>query len=213
MRWTRPRPAAAGPVARRGAGTRCSRPRSDPGRCARNSNAVTTPKLPPPPRSAQSSSGSPSGPAHDRLAGRGHDLGPDEVVAGEAGQPGSASRSRRRASGRPMPVSPNVPPATARSCAPGRRCRRRSTERRRLRPDDPRLRVDLDGAQVAQVDHERAVGDRVAGDAVPAAADRDRQSGRARARHRGHDVVGRRARTIAAGRRSSVALNVWRASS
>jgi hypothetical protein len=43
---------------------------------------------------------------------------------------------------------------------------------------DPSLRVDRDAAHVAQVDDEGVVGDAVTGDAVAAAAHRDRQAGR-----------------------------------
>ncbi len=46
----------------------------------RNSNDVTTPKLPPPPRNAQNSSGFSSALAPDLVAVGEHDVGRDQVV-------------------------------------------------------------------------------------------------------------------------------------
>jgi hypothetical protein len=47
----------------------------------------------------------------------------------------------------------------------------------RLHPGDPRGRVDLDGPHGGQVDQQPALGAAVAGQAVPAAADRDLEAG------------------------------------
>jgi hypothetical protein len=61
-----------------------------------------------------------------------------------------------------------------------------------------------------QVKHEPAVADRVAGDAVPAALDGQRQGMAAR---EPDGVIGTRAADIAAGRRSIMALKTRRARS
>ena len=90
----------------------------------------------------------------------------------------------------PMPVSPNVPPTTARPCAHAAV----STSSHSAPPATrtmPVVGVDGDLALVAQVDHERAVRHPVAGDAVPAAADRDRQAEVTGRDHRRHDVLDR----------------------
>ena len=124
---------------------------------APNSNDVTTPKLPPPPRSAQSRSGSPSGPATTRSPAAVTSSARTQVVAGEPApapdsQPIPPPRVRP-----PTPVSPNVPPTTARWCAQAAA----STSSHCAPPwhaDDPGRRVDRDRAHVAQVHHERAVG-------------------------------------------------------
>ena len=73
--------------------------------------------------------------------------------------------------------------------------------------------VGVDGAHQAQVADDAAVADRHAGDGVPAAADRERDAGLARGADRGRTSAAETAWTIAAGRRSIIALNRVRASS
>ena len=88
----------------------------------------------------------------------------------------------------PTPVSPNVPPTTARWCAQAAG----STSSHNAPPPTRTSRsfgIDLDGAAVAQVDDQRAIGHGVPGDAVPAAADGDRQAEVGRSHHRGDHVV------------------------
>ena len=101
----------------------------------------------------------------------------------------------------------------ARWCAP-RRARRRPPSR--APPGDAhdrRRRIDRDVAPIAQVDDQRAVGHRVARDAVAAAADRDRQAEVAGRHDRCDDVVVVADPHDDRGRRWTVALNVVRAAS
>ena len=115
-----------------------------PGSIARNSNDVTTPKLPPPPRSAQSRSGSPSGPAttfspaavmtsaRTRLS----QVNPGARTASRSRHPASdrprrcRRTCRRRPPGgvsrRPVDVIPQRPGRPGRSGSPGRPTSRRS---------------------------------------------------------------------------------------
>ena len=70
---------------------------SGPSGCSLNSNEVTTPKLPPPPRSAQNRSGFSVALARSSFAIRGHDVGGDEIVDREpelAGDPAEAAAER-----------------------------------------------------------------------------------------------------------------------
>ena len=121
-----------------------ARERSVPGSMASNSKAVTTPKLPPPPRSAHRSSGSPSGPGDDLLAGRGHDLGADEVVAGEPAtpdQPADPAAERQAAD-----TGVDERPADHREVVPPRRGVDVLPQRAAVDAHDPASRVDRDRA-------------------------------------------------------------------
>ena len=132
----------------------------------------------------------------DRLAGRGHELDGEHVVAGEAVlalEPAGAAAEReardagaRHAAadggeavllGRGVDLGPGQPAAHAR---------------------DPALGVDHELAQAADVDHEAVLDERQAGDGVAAAAHRDAQVARPRERERGaHLVRVRAARDVA----------------
>ena len=146
---------------------------SGPSGWSASSSDVTTPKLPPPPRSAQSSSGfSTLGRANDPTV-PGHELGADEVVAGEAvlalEPPGAAAErqsgnpGRRHAPARGgqavglgdvVHVGPDGTAADADAAPVG---------------------VDVDVGHAAQVKHEAVVAQRQTGDGVPTGADSDRQ--------------------------------------
>ena len=106
-----------------------------------------------------------------------------------------------------------------------RRCRRRreteglclaievGPEHARLRADDARGRVDADALHARQVDHQTAVADRFAGDAVTTALYRDEQIVVTRELHRRDDVGRAGAAAISAGRWSISAFQTVRASS
>ncbi len=144
------------------------------------SNEVTMPKLPPPPRSAQKSSGFSSALARTMLALGGHDLDRGEVVAG----PAEAARQVAEA---------------AAEREPGDAGRRDEAEHRReavelglavevaeraagLGARGPRRGVDRHAAHEREVDHQAAVADGEAGDVVAAAAHRDQELMVARAK-------------------------------
>ena len=132
-------------------------------------------------------------PGDDLLAGRRDDLGPDQVVAGEPRTPDSQP----------------IPPPRVRSADAGvAECP--ADDREVMRPAPPRRRPPRgrrprrgtirftgstrDLAPIAHVDDEGAIGHRMAGDAVPAAADRDRQAEVGGSHDRGDDVVDRSGR-------------------
>ncbi len=88
----------------------------------------------------------------------------------------------------PTPVSPNVPPTTARWCAQAAAIDV-FPQRAAAGTHEASFGIDLDGAAVAQVDDQRAIGHGVSGDAVPAATDGDRQTQVGGRHHRGDHVL------------------------
>ena len=163
-----------------------------PRSCSWRWNAVTIPKLPPPPRRPQNSSGSRCRDAIDLAPVGGDDLGLDQVVAHEAElalEPPAAAAQREPgdAGGRNAPAGDGEPVLLGRGVdlAPGAA----GLDPRRLGRG-----IDVDALHAAQVDADAAVDDRRAGHAVAAAVDRDRRARCSRAsRDRGGDVVGARA--------------------
>ena len=149
--------------------------RVGPTSCSRYSKEVTTPKLPPPPRSAQKRSGFSSAEARRTR--------PSAVTTSAATRL-SALRPALRLSqpmpppsvSPPMPVWLTKPPGVARPCAcvarvdvgPGRAA---------AADGAPRRRVDRHLVHAAEVDHQPAVADREPGVVVAAAADGDLQPG------------------------------------
>ena len=139
--------------------------------CSRNSNSVTTPKLPPPPRSPQKSSGSVGLVDTQPLAVGGDQLERRDVVAREpelAGEPAHPAAERQPADagvghvarGRRQPVL-------------HRGAIERAEQRAALDPGATALRIDADAAHRGQVDHQAAVRDAQPEHAVPAAAHAD----------------------------------------
>ena len=159
--------------------------------CRRNSNDVTTPKFPPPPRSAQKRSSFSASLADERPPVGGDDLGRDEVVAREA----DAARQVADAAAEREPAD-----AGRRDDAAGRReavgvrrvvehaPRRAALGARRLR-----LGIDVNVRHAGQVDDDRVVGGAEAGDAVAAAAHGQVELVLAREVHGRDHVVGGRA--------------------
>ena len=160
-------------ASRSGSRASCGRQKNRPrlaigsARAAANSKAVTTPKLPPPPRSAQNRSGFCCSEAVTTSTVRGDQLGRHEVVAAQAGPRVS----------QPMPP-PSVSPATpvwltpaghgqpvlgggGIHCGPGRPA---STA------GPPCGGVDGDVAEPPEVDHDRTVGHGMTGVTVAASA-------------------------------------------
>ena len=146
---------------------------SGPTSWSRNSNSVTTPKLPPPPRSAQKRSGC-SLLAHPQdLPVGGHDLGPDQVVRGQAVLP--AQPAEAAAEGESGDAGGGVDPGgrgQSMLCrlavdVPERGSR---SDRRGLCPG-----IDPDEVHEREVDHQPVVADRIAGDVVAAALDRQQK--------------------------------------
>ena len=152
---------------------------------------MTTPKLPPPPRNAQRSSGFSSSEARTSSPSAVTSSAATQVVAGEAvlalepagaaaeGEPADAGgRHAPAGGGEPVglrgavDVGPGGPAADAR---------------------DPPLGVDVDVAHAAQVEHEAVVAERAPGDRVAAGPHGDLQPVLAGEGERGDHVVGRRA--------------------
>ena len=161
-----------------------------PTSCSRNRNRVATPKLPPPPRIAQNRSGCVSASTRRSSPVGGHDLGGQQVVDRQAVladeiADAAAERDARR----------SRPSRCRRTRSPGRARRPRSCTRPAVRPGSAhavRPSTSMSSAvHVAQVEDDPAVGRRVAGGAVAAAADgqleaaaRPRAGRRARRRRR-----------------------------
>ncbi len=121
------------------------------------------------------------------LAGRQHQFRADQVVTGHAvgaRQPADAAAERETPdTGRrhhPAGAGQAVTAGDPVHVAPGGAG---------VDVGDPRLGVHAHPAHQRQVDDDTAVGGRVAGDAVAAAAHRDLGAGVHRVAHRGHDVV------------------------
>ena len=102
MRRTRPRPDVAGPVGWHGAGTRCSRPRSDPGRW--RGTRTTSPRRSCRHRRAAPRAGPDRRPDRPRRARRPRSRARPGPGCRRLSRPArTASRSRRRARDRPRP--------------------------------------------------------------------------------------------------------------
>ena len=156
--------------------------------CSRNWNRVATPKLPPPPRIAQNSSGWRLVVDVEQLAVGGHQLGGQQLVDRQAvlsdqvadaaaeGEPADPDRAGVAEPGR-QPVG-----AGGGGVLAGRQPR--------LGPGGALLGVDLQGVHVGQVEHDAAVGGAVPGQAVAAAANRQLQPGLACQRHHLGHVAG-----------------------
>ena len=151
---------------------------------------MTTPKLPPPPRSAQKRSGFSSALARTLLAVGEHDLGREQVVdrepelAGQVAEP-AAERQPADAGGRDDPARGREAVLAGRARRPRPRCSRRRRGRS-ARPGRRRRSLHR-----REVDDDAVVARAEAAAVVAAAADRERQVVRARrsAIDRG-DVVG-----------------------
>ena len=143
------------------------RARSGPTRWARNSKPVTTPKSPPPPRSAQNRSGCSSALARTMLAVGEHDLGRRQRVdrqAVAAHQPAEPAAEREPADAGVRDLAGRARPGRA----PASRRRARPAARRRRRGRAPRAGRPRRAFSAAQVDAERAVAHRAPGDRVAA---------------------------------------------
>ena len=156
--------------------------------CSRNSNSVTTPKLPPPPRSPQNRSAFSSGCAHD-VAGGGDHARRTPRCRRPARAAGRASPCRRRGSARRHRCATRCPRSW-----PARRAGspvERAEQRAALDPGAPAVRVHPDAAERREVDHQAVLGHGQADHAVPAAAHADLETCCAR-RDRDDDVRRRR---------------------
>ena len=144
---------------------------SGPSGTAPNTNEVTTPKLPPPPRSAQKRSSCSVALAWIGLTGRGHDVRLEEVVDGQpvgARQPAdpAAEGQARDAGARDHSGRDRQPVRLRRpvEMAEGR-------ARRDAHPS--RVRIDADVRQATQVEHDAALDGPVAGHVVSPTPDRE----------------------------------------
>ena len=147
---------------------------------------VTAPKRPPPdPRSAQKSVRVLRVRAGDELPVGQHDLGAAQRVAGQAVRPPEDAQpaAERQAGGA------DRRPAPSRDRAAVRRERLVHVAERRAGADGDRRAVQGDGPQGRQVD-QQPLGRRAAGEAVPAAAQREREAVALRERERRGDVRG-----------------------
>ena len=149
---------------------------------------MATPKLPPPPRSPQSSSGFASSLARHHVAPGSHQLGADQVVAGEpvlggqvadataerqAGDPGGADHAAWRCEAVRLRRRVEVEPGGAAS-----------------RDGDARLRIDSDAPHPGQIDHDAVVDGAVTGRVMTAAANGDLQAMGPGEGKRARDVAG-----------------------
>ena len=171
----------------------------------RNSNAVTTPKLPPPPRSAQNRSGCSSllactsSPLASTTSARQQVVDRQAVLAGQVAEaaaerePADAGRADDPArGGEPVLVGGAVDLAPRAAAADA---------------DGAGARVDVDPADRGEVDHDAVVDRAEPGAVVPAAADREREARLAGVRRcsRATSSAPAPARS-SAGRRSIIAL-------
>ena len=145
---------------------------------------MTTPKLPPPPRNAQNSSGCSS--AEARIGSPLAVISDGEVVAGEAvlalepagaaaeREPGDAGARHAAADGEAVLLGSAVDLGPRRAAADAH---------------DPAHRVDDDLAEAADVDHEAVLDEREAGHRVAAAAHGGSEVAHPREGERGGDLV------------------------
>ena len=158
---------------------------------SRNSNSVTTPKLPPPPRRPQKRSGFSVAVART--------VSPSAVTTVYDSTLSQASPNWRASQPMPPPsVSPPTPVCETLPAVVARPCGR--VERSRVRRSAPPWTVarrrsgsTADLAHRRQVDHQAALGHGQPQDAVPAALDRDLETRIASMADRRRDVVRRRA--------------------
>jgi len=161
-----------------------------PSRCRRNSNSVTIPKFPPPPRTPQNRSGCSS--ALARKTPPSASTTSAEIRLSQANpyfdelQPYPPPRVNP-----PIPVVVTRPPGV---------CSHTPAWRRRTRPINPAARsrrtcpsTDHDRLQAVQVDHDAGVARAQAGEAVAAAADRHEPTAVVRHLDRLDHVLGGRA--------------------
>ena len=163
---------------------------SGPTGCSVSSSAVTTPKLPPPPRSAHSSSGFSVAEARTRS--------PSAVTSSAASRLSQARPCLRSSQPEPppsvrpaTPVLDTRPPVVASPCSWVARSTCAHVAPPPIAGDAP-LRVDLDEVDPAHVEHD-ALAQRAAGDGVAAGAHGDLEALRGGEGERLGDVVGGRA--------------------
>ena len=137
------------------------------------SSEVATPKLPPPPRSAQQIGIAVLARGCDDLARGEHHLGRQQVVDRHpvlAHQPSDSPAERETR-------DPRTRDDTARRSEPeGGGTVELTDGHTRLGPSRGSNRIDVDALHQREVDHQPALGDRLAGDAVTAATNRDLDS-------------------------------------
>ena len=159
-----------------------------PTSCSRNRNEVTTPKLPPPPRSAQNRSGCSSALARTTR--------PSASTTSASSRLSIARPNLRVRWPRPppsvrppTPVVEMMPLGVARPCSPVARVDL-APRAAAADADRPRRRVDVDLLEGGEVDDDAVVARAQPAAVVAAAADRERQLARAGEGDRRGDVVG-----------------------
>ena len=163
-------------------------PSTSPTRCARKVKLVTTPKLPPPPRSAQNRSGSASAETCRTRPSAVTTSAPTQVVDRQpvpAHQPALAAAEREAGEARVADGAGGDGEAEALRLAV-----ELAEAQAGAGDDDAALGVDGDPLERGEVEHDAAVADAEARHAVPAAAHGERQSAVAGGGEHGHDVVG-----------------------
>lgn len=141
-----------------------------PSGCSRNSNPVTMPKSPPPPRRPQNRSACSCRPARTTRPSASTTSAEKEVVAGQsvlAGRPSAAA-----AGGEPADAGGGDPPAGGAESVRLRGRVELSPPHAPAGPRRPGTRVDGEGRQAAEVDQHPVVARTRPGDAVAAAAHR-----------------------------------------
>ena len=150
-------------------------------------NAVATPKLPPPPRSAQKRSGSDSAVTSRSSPSAVTRSNGEQVVGGEAvlrHQPAEAAAERQPGDARRRDRA-----AGHREAVLGRRGVHVGPIAAALGSSGARVRIDIHRPHLREVDHHRVVHDRTARDVVTAAAYADVEPGLAGEANRLRDVV------------------------
>ena len=154
--------------------------------CRRNVNAVTTPKLPPPPRRAQSRSGFSAALTRSQLAVRRYDFRAHEVVAREPELAGDASDSTAQRQSRHAGVGDG---ADGRGESERERFAVELAEQRAaFDVRQPGKRIDLHGPHGREVDDQPAVAAGLPRQTVAAAAYRGQQAVCGAEAHRAPDV-------------------------
>ena len=159
--------------------------------CRRNSNDVTTPKFPPPPRSAQNRSSFSASLAVSALPVGGDHLGRDEVVAREADAPRQVADAA--AEREPAHAGRGDDAAGRREAVRVRGVVEHAPRGAALGAGRPGLGIDLNVRHAGQVDDDRVVGGAEAGHAVATAAHGQVELVLARVVHGRDHVVGGRA--------------------
>ena len=153
-----------------------------PTSCRRNVNRVTTPKLPPPPRSAQNRSAFSSRLARADLAVGGDDLDLLQVVHRPAEATRQVAQAAAERQAGDADLGDEAEPTGGQSV---RLCRPVDVPEQTARADvrEPRVRVDGDVAHARHVERQTALGDRGSGHVVAPALDAQQQTrGHARSR-------------------------------